>query len=45
VNFTEDLLSDLEMLIRWYLNYVLDRPIEALSFLDQVRSTKELFSS
>ena len=45
VNFTEDLLSDLEMLIRWYLNYVLDRPIEALSFLDQVRSTKGLFSS
>ena len=32
-----DWLSELESVSRWYISYIVDKPIEALVFLDQVR--------
>ena len=36
-----ELLSELESVSRWYISYVVDKPIEALVFLDQVRHSLE----
>lgn len=37
-SLTESVLSEVEALLRWYLHYVLDRPLETVVFLDQLRS-------